>query len=174
MTSRFSIIIVMVNRIVTDTEAAWIAGFLDGEGCISIRWQRSPRDRHATSSVASVSVSQAEPRTQVLYWLRSIFGGGVSSHGTEKRNPKHNKSLHWMCTGQVAVSVCRVALPHLRLKRRQAELVLEHQATKLPGHIGCRRGMSPQSVRIPPEIVALRTAQIEEIKNLNRRGVQIQ
>lgn len=161
----------MTNPILTQTEAAWLAGFIDGEGSIQIKWQRAAKDRHMTSSVASISISQAEPRTEILYWLKDKFGGTVCSHDTNIRNPKHNKAFRWSVTGQKAVLVGTLILPFLKLKQRHVELLLEHQATKLASHIGARKGMSPKSVRVSDEIIALRTKQINEIKLLNKRGV---
>jgi hypothetical protein len=60
----------MPKKLLTNAEAAWLAGFIDGEGSIQIRWQRAKRDAHMTSSVASISISQAEPRTEVLYLVK--------------------------------------------------------------------------------------------------------
>lgn len=157
----------------SDLEAAWLAGFLDGEGSFQIKYQRASRDRHQTSTVASVSCSQAEPRLEALYWLKEKCGGSISSHSTEKRNPRHNRSLRWLASGAQAVAVCQAVLPHLRLKRRHAELILIHQATKLPSNIGCRKGMSPKSIRITPAISAMRAEHVAEISKLNKRGVDV-
>jgi len=76
-----------------------------------------------------------------------------------------------MVTGAVAVQVCTLVLPHLRLKRRHAELILEHQATKFSSHIGVRRGMKRADIRISPEILQLRANHIAEISALNVRGL---
>lgn len=159
---------------ITDLEAAYIAGFLDGEGCFQIRHQPSKRDRQICSTVATVSVSQAEPRTAVLYWLRDLFGGCVTSHGNELRNPMHNKAMSWSVTGPSAVIVCTTVLPHLRLKRRHAELIIEHQATKAATRIGGRKGISRSALRVPPEVMLMRIAHIEEIGRLNVRGIPCQ
>lgn len=159
------------EAILTDAEAAWLAGFLDGEGSFGIKWQRSARDRHMTSTVATVCVSQAEPRTEILYWLKEKFGGSVANHGTDRRNKNHNASKRWAVTGARAVLVCQAVLPYLKLKRRHAEIVLAHQATKLSSHIGVRKGTPRDSLRITPEMIALRTDHVNEIAILNRRGV---
>lgn len=160
----------MSKKVLTNTEAAWLAGFIDGEGSIQIRWQKSKRDTHMTSSVASISVSQAEPRTEILYWLQKKFGGAVSSHGTNTRNPKHNKAFRWLVTGNTAVEVAKLIQPYLRLKARHVDILLEHQKTKLPSHVGGRKGLARNEVRITDEIIDLRTKHIEEIKLLNKRG----
>ena len=160
----------MPKKVLTNTEAAWLAGFIDGEGSIQIRWQRAKRDTHMTSSVASISISQAEPRTEVLYWLQNKFGGAVSSHGTNARNPNHNKAFRWLVTGTAAVEVAKLIRPYLKLKARHVDILLEHQQTKLSSHIGVRKGMARDQVRISDEVIALRNQHIEEIKLLNKRG----
>lgn len=161
----------MKTLILSEVEAAWLAGFIDGEGSIQIKWQRSKRDRHMTSSVASISVSQAEPRTEVLFWLQDKFGGSIASHRSTERNPKHNEAFRWSVTGAAAVKVATEILPYLKLKKRHAEILLAHQATKHSNHIGGRRGIPRDAVRISEEIQAVRAAHIAEIKQLNKRGI---
>lgn len=157
----------------SDADWAWLAGFLDGEGSFQLRYQRSARDRHQTSTVACVSVSQAEPRTEVLDWLKQQFGGSVASHGTNDRNSRHNAARRWGVTGARALVVCKGVLPHLKLKRRHAEIVIEHQATKLSSHVGCRKGLPRSAVRVSPEIQALRAAHVAEMAALNKRGTHV-
>lgn len=152
-------------------EAAWLAGFIDGEGCLQIQMTNSKRDRHVRSTTCTISISQAEPRTDVLYWLRDRIGGTVNSHGTHLRNPKHNKSYSWSISGANVSAVCDAILPYLKLKKRQAELLIENQATKLSSHMGTRKGTKRDSLRITPEIISLREAQHAELKALNKRGV---
>jgi hypothetical protein len=160
-----------INPPLTDAEAAWLAGFLDGEGSFTIVAQRGARDCHVRSTICAVGVSQAAPRLEVLNWLRSRIGGSVANHGTEKRNPRHNKSARWGVSGKLAVEVCQAVYPHLRLKRRQAEIIVEHQATKLASHRGVRKGSPRDSLRISPEVINLRAAHMSELRELNRRGV---
>lgn len=155
----------------TAEEAAWLAGFLDGEGSFQIWHVSSKRDRHVRSTSVGISVSQAAPRDDILRELAARHGGSVSSHGTERRNAKHNASFRWLLTGPRAADLCRAMLPYLRLKRRQAELVIEHQATKAPSHVGARRGRPRAELRVPPEIMARRDAQMAELRTLNARGV---
>ena len=155
----------------TESDYAWLAGFLDGEGHLTIRYQRSKRDCLVTSTVATIAVSQAHPREAILYWMKESFGGTISCSSTGPRSAFHNKAYRWSITGAGAVEICRRVFPYLRLKRRQAELIIEHQGTKLPSHVGVRKGTPRSAVRISPEILALRQAHVEEISKLNKRGL---
>lgn len=147
---------------------AWFAGFLDADGSFMISVQRSVKDRRLRSTVCGVHVSQADPRAWVLHDIRKKYGGCITSHGVKKEN--HRQAYRWSVTGPGAVIVCQDVLPFLVLKRRQAQIIIEHQASKIGTVVGCRRGMSPQDTRISDEVIVLRQRQIEEIRGLNRRG----
>lgn len=154
----------------SEFDLAWVAGFIDAEGSFVIREQRSRKDVHVISTIVCVAVSQAEPRTEILFWLRDKFGGGVYNHHRPDPTKAHNKALRWALNGAKAVDFCRLISPYLVLKKRQAQLVVEHQMTKftynpekLKGHQG--------RPRVDPEILVLRQAQILEMKGLNARGV---
>lgn len=154
----------------SDSDLAWAAGFIDAEGSFSIREQAAPRDVHSISTIVRISISQAEPRTKILFKLQELFGGRIYNHHRLNPLKPHNSALRWALSGREAFNFCQILHPYLILKKRHAELIIEHSLTKssyspeiIKGHCG--------RPRLTPEIVELRKAQIEEIQGLNTRGV---
>lgn len=85
-----------------DLDAAWAAGFIDGEGCLSL--QRQPR----------IDVSQRRPTA--LYKLKALFGGGI----------RHDGSVHrWYTTGSLIPCLKRI-VPFLVEKSTQGKLLLNY------------------------------------------------
>ena len=152
---------------VSETELAYAAGIIDGEGCVEIRFNNSKFERHAKGTTSRISVSQAEPRYELLEWLQRKFGGSIFEHNRTDREPTHNKSRKWVTQANQAADFCKLILPYLLLKKRQAELIIEHQATKNQ----VNAGKSTSGIRISEEIISKREAQIEECARLNKRGV---
>lgn len=119
----------------SNTDLAYIAGFLDGEGCFTF--------------TSSITVKAAITHLPTLEWLQSVFGGSLREHNS----PTHKKQAWvWVVHAQAAAEVLEQVLPYLREKRRKAELLLEFQST-----IG-RRG-----VPVPDDIKSRRLEIREEV-----------
>lgn len=140
------------------TEAAYLAGIIDGEGHVGAHCQRAGTGgRRSDSWVAFVSVSNTDRR--LLDWLADRFGGAVTpvKPGTLLSKP----SWLWKREGRSAEPLLRAALPYLVLKREQADAALAILDTA--ENVG-RRGH-------PPEVVELRRSLASRLRDLNRRGV---
>ena len=102
-------------------KAAYIAGFLDGEGTIMIV-VRKPSNSYSVR----VSLAQSAKARRVLDWVSEITGIGASIN----RNPtslKHDLGLIWACSGGAALSLLEQILPYLIVKKPQAELAILFQ-----------------------------------------------
>ncbi len=93
---------------------AYVAGLIDGEGSIVLT--RSAKLR------ASVQVRMSTKATNLI----SILAGYGGTAGIEQRDPRPNTSAIalWRIASWDAACFLRRILPHLRLKRAQAEIVL--------------------------------------------------
>lgn len=110
-----------------DTDAAYFAGFVDGEGCITIDRQKRTNAHHKQPFyyVPRMSVTNRhKPTLDYLY----ILSGEVGSYRTRclsVRNPKW-ADCYWLgWTGRGIEKFLPKILPYLKIKRKQAELVLE-------------------------------------------------
>lgn len=131
------------------TDAAYIAGFIDGEGSIMVYLREK--------GVAGTKISISNTKRDVLDWICEVVGvGHVIAH--QRANKKHATSHFWLCTGDSALTVLEQIRPYLKIKQAQADLAIETQ----------------RQLKIP-HLKADRTWQLEafeRMKVLNRRGPQ--
>jgi hypothetical protein len=101
----------------TLTEAAWLAGFFDGEGSLS-RYM-SGRNRNYPSWVISV------PNTNLAALKRCAAYTGAGRINPKKVKPRHQPQWQWRVDRQRDIeAVCRQMLPYLIIKRRAVESFL--------------------------------------------------
>lgn len=104
-----------------DPSLEYMAGFFDGEGCVSaaIRKRRpAEADRKGPSYILTVSVYNTIKESAMPFQRR--FGGSVLANHPERTRPV----WRWQIQQQPAGEALRVLIPHLRIKREQAELAI--------------------------------------------------
>ena len=91
----------MLPQSIQETDKAYIAGFVDGEGSVLV-----------ANGYLRVSISQKEPA--VLEWIQSIYGGRLISN--------HDGFMHELIfNGQRATKLVDDLLPYLQVKQVQFE-----------------------------------------------------
>lgn len=148
---------------VTEIEWAQLATWIDSEGTLSFaKWARpSATSRRRTPLYRPlVCVSNSDDR--VFAWLILRFGGYTN---TERRQTETRKTSRvWIApAGEAMVEMLRRVIPHLVLKRAQAELVIKFYTEALwrkGGHGRC----------MPEEEIQRREYLYQGTKQLNRRG----
>lgn len=130
----------------TETQAAYIAGFLDGEGSIMLYKRRD--------SVA-LRVTFSNTNTVVLEWLKATCGMGsiVTFDGKDDR---HKVSSWFQLNSDAASTLLEQVTPYLIIKQRQALLALEFQ-----------KKLHDPSFKSQRE---WQHAALEQMKDMNRRG----
>ncbi|CAE7499603.1 unnamed protein product [Symbiodinium sp. CCMP2592] len=99
---------------------AYLAGFFDGDGCVSCQPKMSG---------CYLDVSQSFDQAEVLTLFRETFGGGItpaSRGGVGLRKP----ALRWIACGQSARRVAELLAPHSITKREQLMLTAQWPETK--------------------------------------------
>lgn len=141
-----------------ETLYAYLAGAIDADGFITI--QRSTPSatrkdgRRSTYYTAKVGLSETNPIIPTL--LYETFGGWLGTH--QPKNPNHRCWYVWQSTNQLAANVVNALMPFLRLKRRQAELLLEF----------CEQvAATPPGKPISPDQTAIREALFYDVTSLN-------
>lgn len=107
----------------TSTDWAYLAGIIDGEGCIGVYWDKSSKTYKLTLAISSTSV-------EWLIALQEKFGLG-NVH-VQKHKAKKNWKLqaHWSLTHSHAQEILRGCLPYLGIKKSQAELALTFKSAQ--------------------------------------------
>lgn len=119
---------VRVDRLLSESEASYVAGFFDGEGTLTIQSSKRPEHRAGWRHDARMSI--ANTNVDVLIYIRSLCGGRLV---TESRKPGQKACyvLSW------TPNQIRFLLPQLitrfRVKQQQAGLVMQLLALKKAG-----------------------------------------
>ena len=141
----------------TETEYAYIAGIIDGEGSISAVINK--RTSNASPSVR-VLIDVWNTHEPLIALLHESFGGHV---GVQDRKAEWKPVHFWrLSTGAVRKTLPHL-IPHLRVKRDQAVLALA-----LANRLETPHGERPK--RISPEEMETRKRLVSEIQSFNKRG----
>ena len=115
---------------------AYLAGAIDSDGSISIRrstyGRRKLKNRISPVYYPRISLRQTSPMIPNL--LKETFGGFIC---IDKPSAKKGKILYgYEATNLIGERAIRQLLPYLRLKKRQAEIILELQEVRKSGRDG--------------------------------------
>src|ERR1051326_5573144 len=169
------ILIVMNTRAIL---LAYAAGVIDSDGSITIAsdtWRVRVKGCSQTYS-ENVSIGQCD--SQALDLLVELFGGKLR---VEKPRTEGRRAMfYWSATDKRAVKALTELLPYLRIKRRQAEIVLRLRDLKNRGRefntyleeSPCIRHTrwGPREFRrrfLKPEVIAEYDALLREVRALN-------
>lgn len=149
----------VVKRTLSVADAAYIAGLVDGEGTLSVWREHRRANKSGFRYVPTFTISQADQ--QFLEDIREIVGNGrVYLADARKKNPQHKPCYNLIFKAHQTRWVLPQLLPYLRVKRRQAELVLRYLDTTGEDS---RRDSAAHNTR---------AKLYEQCHDLNRRGVQ--
>lgn len=132
---------------------AYLAGIIDGEGCIQV-W----RDHRNNTHMPRIDVEMTH--SQTIDWIRAMFPG-VSNKPITRSNPRHATTYDWCVMGRKALNVLQQVLPYLKGKRREAELLLGFP------YLESRAG---SHLRLPEEITIERERIRFALKQAKREG----
>lgn len=141
----------------TQTEAAWLAGFLDGEGSFMILRSRRSGFDSWEAAVAASSTTDA-----LLVRCRELAGGKIT-RGIEPGGLARRAGI-WTLKGKAVGPTVEAVLPFLVSKREQAAIVL---ALRLETKAGASPG---KPCATDPEKNARRDRMRLAVQALNHRG----
>ena len=140
--------------------AAYVAGIIDGEGSLTIgvNKQRSWKSPHYQVEIFVTMTCQS-----TIEALHTFHPGASGSQ--YKNHPKWKEQFRWIVCGRSALAVLLQVLPYLICKKRQAELLIEMQQSKINPITQAtgRKGLPDTVNRRREEIVS-------ELRKLNKRG----
>lgn len=150
---------------------SYLAGLWDGEGSFMLlrfarrsHYKKSPNEAINYDPVASICQTINGRQEIILKQLKELYGGCLYEV-PQKKGKNHKAVMFWRITSQKAAIFIRDILPHLRSKKRQAEILLRFCELRTENRRGGSRWSDPNDQL--PERLAL----VEEIKRLNKRGI---
>lgn len=144
-------------NVLTEVEASYLAGLLDGEGGIQLRKVHT-YDKYRTTTYC-LCISITNTFKDVLLWTQMKVGFG-SIYAKNRNLLGRNKICwEWRATGRRAIDFLRQIYPYLKIKRLQADIAFEFGETLF--YPSRRIG------GLPDNIIQIREGLRERIKALN-------
>lgn len=139
----------------TDTELAYLAGFVDGEGTIAIY---NLDEAHYRKEINIHYVLQiVNTNREAIDWVNKKFGGSIRAWKIEK--PWHKQRFACMFGRRRAAYIIEKILPYLIIKKKQAEIFLE-----------CGKTIYFHGEVLKKDAIDKRMKLVAEMKELNKRG----
>lgn len=108
----------------TDTQMAYLAGLVDGEGHIGMSMAKRKSGKHKGSHFVYVRMTIAVTHLG-LYDIQSSYGfGKIYSH--KPTNRRHKTRYDWCIRSNEMKQVLPKILPFLKIRNQQAELLLRY------------------------------------------------
>ena len=136
--------------LISETDKAYLAGLIDGEGCISI----------LPGGAGKLQVSVGNNHRGVLEYGQSLFGGSL---GGSRVTSSGRVCWIWNLSNKKAAGLLESIFPYLRVKRPQAEV-----ARKFTSTIGLKDIENKR--KIPNSIRAARKDMRMKVLALNAGG----
>lgn len=142
-----------MKRELTTAEVGYLAGLVDGEGCISILRMQMKRGKRTYLHFA-LQIRIANTQIRLVEWIRDRVGGKLYAQTYVTRIRGNRKQAwHWHLGGYEASAFLRLVRPYLVIKGDQVDLALEF--------LGLGRGFAP----------AVRAEMRDRMRELNLKGI---
>ena len=119
----------------------WLAGFFDGEGCITVTMSGVNNPR------VMMSITQSDYNILHAIWITFVEPGTGCLFKPVRKNPRGKENPCWLLhfTGKSCLPILRVIRPHVILKRKLVEWGIEMaELTLTQGATG--RGRLPEPI----------------------------
>ena len=143
----------------TETDRAYAAGFMDGEGSFMIMNRTRYNKDGTRKQYPYVVLSAASTDLGVIDWMTDRWPASRNEFRPPTDRLKKRYIATW--TGSQAERLLWDVLPYLVIKQRQAMLAIACQDTMMP--VGTNR--------LAPGMLDFRYSLRAEMQRLNRRGV---
>lgn len=109
-------------KVLSATDAAYIAGFMDGEGSFFCNREKSKFNRHPYYYNFTVTVSNTN--VQVLQWIMDVCGGTFWFNESRSGNANHKTCYKIVFSGETIRAIVPQFIDYLIIKKKVASLVL--------------------------------------------------
>jgi len=116
----------VIINILSNNDAAYIAGIIDGEGSIGVMSQHHNTENKTSTYRLRLRVTNTH--LGVIEWLRLKIGCG--NINLIKKPLKHYRQAYELAwSGLTAINIIRQLYPYMIIKRNQAEVAFEFERT---------------------------------------------
>jgi hypothetical protein len=145
-----------------ETDKAYIAGIIDGEGCIIInRTKTNKIDGYIKPYKYALHIKVRTCDNIITPNLKQKLKIG-SLHICKAYKKNHRISYEWHTASNNALKVLIILLPYLKLKKKQAKIGIKYQKSKKhTTHSG--KALSEESYKFQQKCY-------KQLKKLNKRG----
>lgn len=143
-----------------DLKYAFLAGLLEGDGCIQLSSRKNPRMAFGVEVWMVIEVTNT--KKELLDFLKDNFGGNIYSR---KRRKNWSSSHCWRLCREKAKVLLLHMYPYLITKKEQAKLAVKFQA------IVSIRGQGSNTLCTQREHKE-RMKLVEEMHTLNLKGMR--
>ena len=111
------------------SEAAYIAGLFDGEGCVTCKKKPTKRaDRGGkvyNQWYIRCEISMTDK--EVISWIHEVLGFGWSREKIYRKKPTHyKKQWRWCCGYRDALVFAKLIWPYAQVKLHKIEQIIDH------------------------------------------------
>jgi len=149
-------------------EAAYIAGFIDGEGCLTLG--KSPARRNGRSPEYSIIIAIANTKIEILKWIKKTAHLGGCMGINKKKPANHAISYQLHLRTKDSLNLLAEIYPYLRLKKQQAEILFEFYKLRKLNPKRWNPIKSMGSLPSSPEYIKNQERYYKKIRELNKRG----
>lgn len=148
---------------------AYLAGIVDGEGCLTIYKVAPAKYNRFQNPQYRSTLKIANTNVALMDWLNKEFSNMNSGHKQHlrsifKKNSTHERWIYeWEVQGYRLVDILTQIQPYLVLKKRQCEVLLAFRSTYINRSFGAHKPLCPK-------IIAQREEHLLEIRKLNAKG----
>jgi len=97
--------------------ASYLAGFIDGEGYITLKRNNNKNRVYYVPTIKIASTDE-----WIIEWIQKSYGGHY--YERKHQNKNHKDSYYWTLTGKNLKPFLQKIYPYLKLKKTQCGLVL--------------------------------------------------
>ena len=114
------------------SDAAYIAGLFDGEGCVQYKkyWDTKRKDRPKRYKVWRISLEMSMTDKSVIQWVHEVLGVGTVNINIKNKSPSskpHWKNQwRWRCSHRDALTVAKLMWPFAQVKLHKLEQIIDH------------------------------------------------
>lgn len=153
-----------------DMDLAYMAGMLDGEGCISITKIRPKNtNRHNLSYGLQIRISMVDKSIPLLFLF--VFGGSLREVNYSHKG--YRNQWRWAVSGELAVRSLEMLMPYLRSKKNEAELAIKFWGVKRHPDVAGKKGRQGNIPKSADEIALEDSYYVLMRKLKNKSGVMI-